>query len=214
MSKKFWDWTKSILIALIIALFIRTFFIEAFKIPSGSMEPTLLPGDYILVNKISYGIKIPFTHDFLWKGKDPKVGDIVVFRYPPDPSVHFIKRCMGVPGDTVQIINRQVYINGKKVYEPYAYFSSSTIYPRNTQIPGITTPYGSRDNWGPVKVPPHEYFMMGDNRDNSYDSRFWGFVPRYDITGEPFIIYFSIDNWKIRFNRILKIINTNAQDGR
>ncbi|WP_035587824.1 signal peptidase I [Hippea jasoniae] len=203
------EWIKSIIIALVIALFIRAFFVEAFKIPSSSMEPTLLIGDHILANRLIYGIRVPISGKIIIPVEHPKVGDIVIFRYPPKPSVYFIKRCVGVGGDVLMMKNKVLYRNGKRVNEPYAIYTDPHIYPRNTDNPIVKARWGSRDNWGPVKVPPHEYFMMGDNRDNSYDSRYWGFVPEKDIVGKAFIIYgsWTFSPFRIRFKRFFKLIH-------
>ena len=206
---KLYDWIKSIAIALVIALFIRAFIIEAFKIPSSSMENTLLIGDHILVNRFIYGIKVPITGSTIIPIGEPKHGNIIVFRYPPEPSVYFIKRCIGIPGDTIAMKNKVLYRNGHIVNEPYAIHRDKNIYPRNTQVRIAKTLYGSRDNFGPVKVPPHSYFMMGDNRDNSYDSRYWGFVPEKNLTGKAFIIYGSweFSPFIVRFNRFFKTVH-------
>ena len=196
---KLWEWTKSLLIALILALFIRTFIVQAYKIPSGSMIPTLLVGDYLLVNKLAYGIKNPFKEEFLYFRKLPKRQEIVVFTYPLDKKLDFIKRVIALPGDTVEIVNKKVYINSKLLEEPYAKFSDPEVYPKEVS---------PRDNYGPIKVPPNCIFVMGDNRDQSYDSRFWGFVTINYIKGKALIIYFSWDSqhFKIRAHRIGKFI--------
>uniref|UniRef100_A0A7C4JRX5 Signal peptidase I n=1 Tax=Thermodesulfobacterium geofontis TaxID=1295609 RepID=A0A7C4JRX5_9BACT len=198
-KNKLWDWTKSLLIALILALFIRAFIVQAYKIPSGSMIPTLLIGDYLLVNKLAYGIKNPIKDDFIYFWKLPKRQEIVVFTYPQNKKLDFIKRVIGLPGDTVQIVNKKVYVNGKLLKEPYVQFSDPEIYPQEIS---------PRDNYGPIKVPPEHIFVLGDNRDQSYDSRFWGFVPVKYLKGKALIIYFSWDSqdFKIRFNRIGKLI--------
>jgi len=199
-QNKLWEWMKSILIALVLALFIRAFIVQAYKIPSGSMVPTLLIGDYLLVNKLAYGIRNPLKNDFLYFRRLPKRQEIVVFIYPLNKKLDFIKRVIGLPGDTIQIINKKVYVNGKLLKEPYVRFTDSEIYPKEIS---------PRDNYGPVKVPPKHIFVMGDNRDQSYDSRFWGFVPIKYLKGKALIIYFSWDSkhFKVRFNRIGKIIN-------
>ncbi len=176
----FREYSEAIIIALILALIIRTFVIQAFKIPTGSMEPTLLVGDYILVTKFSYGIK--FFNSTIIEMGEPKLGEIIVFRYPPDTSKDYIKRVVGVPGDTVVVKNKTVYINGRPIDEPYAVHLQSYVMP-----PG-TSP---RDNFGPKTVPKGRLFVMGDNRDNSHDSRFWGFVPLDLLRGKAFVIYWS-----------------------
>jgi signal peptidase I len=173
------EYIEAILIAGILALFIRTFIVQAFKIPSGSMEPTLLVGDHILVNKFIYGIRIPFVNKEIFPVKSPKQFDIVVFRYPMDRSKDYIKRVIGTPLQKVQIINKKIYINDEPLNESYGHYDD--------QHPASAP----RDNFGPVIVPPHSYFVMGDNRDHSHDSRFWGFVGNDDLVGEAFIIYWS-----------------------
>jgi signal peptidase I len=176
------EYIEAIAIAVLLALFIRTFIVQAFKIPSGSMLPTLQVGDHLLVNKFRYGVKNPFSGDlFISLGK-PKHGDVVVFRYPQDRSVDYIKRVVGVSGDTIVIKNKKVFVNDQAVEETHAYFSSTSIMPPAA---------GPRDNFGPIKVPEGKIFVMGDNRDNSYDSRFWGFVDQRDVLGKAFIIYWS-----------------------
>jgi len=175
---------EAIVIAIILALIIRTFIVQAFKIPSGSMKDTLLIGDHILVNKFIYGIKIPFTDMTLVPVKNPQRGDIVVFRFPEDPDKDFIKRVIGIEGDTVHILNKKIYVNQKPLnHDP-------GIYTDPHVIPGRAQP---RDNFGPVTVPQSAIFVMGDNRDHSYDSRFWGFVDLKDVKGKAFIIYWSWD---------------------
>jgi len=176
------EYGEAILIAVLLALFIRAFVVQAFKIPSGSMKSTLLVGDHILVNKFIYGIKVPFLNTELVHIRDPRRFDIVVFQYPVDPSKDFIKRVIGLPGDTVQIKDKKVYVNSKLLDEPYAVYSDSKI------LPASVSP---RDNMGPLVVPPNNLFVMGDNRDESYDSRFWKFVDINDLKGEAFIIYWS-----------------------
>ncbi|MEJ2672050.1 MAG: signal peptidase I [Deltaproteobacteria bacterium] len=188
-KKPFWrDYGESLVIAIILALIIRAFLIQAFSIPSGSMEPTLLIGDYLLVNKFAYGIRNPLTNKVLIPIGKPHRGDVVVFIFPQDPTKDYIKRVIGLPGDRIQIINKKVFINGKLYVTPQAVYDDPTI------IPAPQGPTESpRDNMGPVLVPAHSYFCMGDNRDHSYDSRFWGFVPMKNFLGKALIIYFS---WK------------------
>lgn len=198
-QNKVGEWLKSIIIALVLALFIRTFIVQAYKIPSGSMIPTLLVGDYLLVNKLSFGIRNPIVDDFLYRWGLPHRQEIVVFTYPQDKKLDFIKRVVGLPGDTVEIINKTVFVNGKPLKEPYVQFTDKTIYPKEIS---------PRDNFGPVKVPEGYVFVLGDNRDQSYDSRFWGFVPIHSLKGKALIIYFSWDSekGKIRFSRIGDLI--------
>ena len=192
---------EAVVIAIIIAMFIRTFIVQAFKIPSGSMLETLQIGDHILVNKFIYGIKIPFTDgNVLVSIKDPKKGDIVVFKYPEDPSKDFIKRVVATGGDTLEIINKKLYVNDKLVTgEQYAIHKSNKIY---------SAMVSSRDNLRKILVPENKLFVMGDNRDNSHDSRFWGFVDLKAIKGKAFIIYWSWNKSKfgVRWNRIGDIL--------
>jgi len=194
------EYAKAIFIAIIIALFIRTFIVQAFKIPSGSMIPTLQIGDWLLVNKFIYGIKIPLTRKTLIPIKEPQRGDIVVFIYPMDRTKDFIKRVIGVAGDVIEIRNKKISINGSPFDDTYGIFTDSLILPRSMQ---------PRDNFGPVKVPDGHIFAMGDNRDNSYDGRFWGFVKLKDVVGKAFIIYWSWNGEKhnVRWNRLAKIIH-------
>lgn len=180
----FREYFEAICIAILLALFIRTFIVQAFKIPSGSMLPTLLIGDHLLVNKFIYGIRLPFSGKVLVPIVDPSKGDVVVFKFPKDKSIDYIKRVIGTPGDTIEIKNKKVFVNGIAVDDPYAHLSSTEIFD------GKQSP---RDNFGPILVPEDRIFVMGDNRDNSYDSRFWGFVDQKDILGKAFILYWSWD---------------------
>jgi signal peptidase I len=198
--------TEAVVIAIIIAMFIRTFIIQAFKIPSGSMLETLQIGDQILVNKFIYGVKIPFTNGkTLISIKDPQKGDIVVFKYPEDPSKDFIKRVVATQGDTLEIRDKKLYVNDTLVEgEEYAQYKTDKIYS------GMVSP---RDNLRKIKVPENNFFVMGDNRDNSHDSRFWGFVDLKAVRGKALIIYWSWNSdksvplWKsVRWNRITDIL--------
>jgi len=186
---------EAILVAIVLALFIRTFVIQAFKIPSGSMKETLLIGDHILVNKFIYGVKIPFFQTTIVPIENPKHGDIVVFKFPEDPSKDFIKRVIGVAGDVVEVRDKQVYVNSKLLNHDFGIHTDPYIFPASVQ---------ARDNFGPVVVPPHSLFVMGDNRDQSYDSRFWGFVDLKAVKGKALMIYWSWDkeNFGVRWNRI------------
>ena len=192
------EYIEAIGVALLLALFVRSFFVQAYKIPSSSMVPTLLIGDHILVNKFIYAIGIPFTDKKLVTFSIPNRGDVIVFKYPEDPSRDFIKRVVGVEGDTLEIIDRVVYVNGKPQDEPF------------TQH--VETPYQKgivpRDNLGPLVVPKNSLFVMGDNRDRSHDSRFWGFVNLNLVRGKAFIIYWSWDSTKtwVRFDRIGRLL--------
>jgi signal peptidase I len=176
---------EALVIAVILALFIRAFVVQAFKIPSGSMQNTLLIGDYILVNKFIYGVKIPFTKITVIPVKKPKRGDIVVFKYPKDPSKDFIKRVIAVGGDTIMIRDKRVYVNDELQKEDFAVYTDSRILP-SSGVYGTT-----RDNLAPVKVPEGKLFVMGDNRDESNDSRFWQFADVSAVKGKAFIIYWS-----------------------
>jgi signal peptidase I len=186
---------EAILVAIVLALFIRTFVIQAFKIPSGSMKETLKIGDHILVNKFIYGVKIPFLQTTIIPITNPKRGDIVVFKFPEDPSKDFIKRVIGVGGDVIEVRDKKVYVNSKLLNHDFGIHTDSYIFPASVQ---------PRDNFGPVVVPPHSLFVMGDNRDQSYDSRFWGFVDLKAVLGKALIIYWSWDkdNFGVRWNRI------------
>jgi signal peptidase I len=191
---------EAILIAIVIALFIRTFVVQAFKIPSGSMKPTLQIGDHILVNKFIYGVKIPYLNTVLLPMKDPQRGDIVVFKYPLDPKKDFIKRVIGIPGDVVEIRAKAIYVNRQRLNHDVGVYSDPHI------IAGNLRP---RDNLGPITVPGDALFVMGDNRDESFDSRFWGFVPLRDVSGKAFIIYWSWDNddFEVRWGRLARLLH-------
>ncbi len=193
---------EAIVIAVVLALFIRSFVVQAFKIPSGSMEPTLLIGDHILVNKFIYGITIPFVEKKFFQFKKPLQGDVIVFIYPVDSSKDFIKRVIAVGGDRIQIKDKKIYINEKLYSDGHGFYSDPrTVYPGD--------PGANRDNYGPVTVPENSVFVMGDNRDKSYDSRFWGFVDIHKVKGNAFIIYWSWESpfTNFRWERIGKIIH-------
>jgi signal peptidase I len=194
------EYAEAIIIAILIALFIRTFVVQAFKIPSGSMKPTLQIGDHLLVNKFTYGIKLPFIRKTLVSIDDPKRGDIVVFIYPEDRSKDFIKRVVGVAGDTIEIRNKKISLNGSPYDDGHGVYADNLLFPSSIQ---------PRDNFGPVTVPAGHIFVMGDNRDQSYDSRFWGFVELKDVLGKAFIIYWSWDKDKkdIRWSRMGRILH-------
>jgi signal peptidase I len=179
----FREYAEAIIIAVLLALVIRQFAVQAFTIPSGSMMDTLLIGDYILVNKFLYGPEIPFTDKHLPGLRQPEHGDIIVFKYPNDESRDFIKRIIAIGGDTVQVRDNRVWLNGKLMEEPYVLPGSF----RSTPPAHCGYLYGCE----PVVVPPGSYFVMGDNRDNSQDSRYWGFVKREKIRGKAFLIYWS-----------------------
>ncbi|HOW42919.1 MAG TPA: signal peptidase I [Candidatus Omnitrophota bacterium] len=171
------EWIESILIAFVLAMFIRTFFIQAFKIPTGSMRPTLIEGDAILVNKFLYGAKVPFTSLRLPAVRQPKRGDVVVFIFPLEPKKDFIKRLIGLPGDTVEIKNGTVYVNDEPLIEEG--FSKRYYYNQaEFKEPGKK-----------ITVPPDSYFVLGDNSASSQDSRYWGFVPHANMLGKALVIY-------------------------
>ena len=218
----FLEWAKSFTIAIVLFLFVRTFLVEAFKIPSGSMERTLLVGDFLLVNKMVYGAEVPFTGKHLPAIREPQRGDVVVFQWPIDPSKNFVKRLVGVPGDTLMMRDGDLWVNGTLQDEKYVLHSDSLVDPtadefnwqkdyllRTAEAAEVDHP--SRNNWGPLVVPKDKYFVLGDNRDNSLDSRYWQFVPDSLIRGRPMFVYYSYDpdsldrmSWltRIRWTRI------------
>lgn len=195
------EYSEAIVIAVTLALIIRAFLVQAFSIPSGSMEPTLLIGDYLLVNKFIYGIRNPFTNKVLIPVENPERGDIVVFIYPPDPDKDYIKRVVGIAGDKIHIIDKKLYINDQLVQTPQAVNTDQSLFNNPGDPP--------RDNFGPAVVPPDCLFVLGDNRDHSYDSRFWGFVPLSELRGKAFIIYWSWNkkNLGVRWDRLGKLIH-------
>ena len=186
------EYLEALLIAVIFATFARTYAFQAFKIPTGSMEENLLIGDHILVNKFVYGPVITPLERILLPAHEVRRGDVVVFKYPEGPARDFIKRCIGLPGDEIEIVDKTVFVNGKKLDDQsYTYRTDSSTYPRSSFLhEGIR----ERDNFGPETVPPGHYFFMGDNRDNSNDSRFWGPVPADYIKGRAFMVYWSFEN--------------------
>lgn len=203
MSKpksKLQEYIEAIILAIVIAFFIRTFVIQAYKIPSGSMKPTLQIGDHILVTKFNYGVKLPFVRSTLIPFGTPKRGDIVVFIYPEDRSKDFIKRLIGLPGDTIEIRDKKITINGLPWNDNHG------VYVDNMIIPGAVQP---RDNVGPLTVPEDTLFVMGDNRDESYDSRYWGFVPMKDVLGKALVIYWSwnSEDHDVRWKRFGTLLN-------
>ena len=190
---------EALVLAIVLALFIRAFIVQAFKIPSGSMKATLQIGDHILANKFIYGVKLPYFNITIIPYKKPQRGDIVIFKFPQDPKKDFIKRTIGIQGDIIEIRNKEVYVNKKRLEHDYAIYTDLHIIPESMQ---------PRDNLGPITVPENSLFVMGDNRDHSYDSRFWGFVDLKDVKGKAFIIYWSWDNdnFGVRWGRIGKIL--------
>ena len=193
-KSKVQEYIEAIIIAILIAVVIRTLVIQAYKIPSRSMVPALLVGDHLLVNKFIYGIKIPVLRKILIPVTDPKKGDIIVFIYPHDRSKDYIKRVIGVAGDKIEIKNKNIYINDQPYKDTFGIYSDSITYPAMMQ---------PRDNFGPVVVPKRSLFVMGDNRDESADSRFWGFVNLRDVEGKALVIYWS---WNSEENSLLKKI--------
>ena len=197
-----WDWTRSVMVAFVLFLVIRTFVVEAFKIPTSSMENTLLVGDFLLVNKAVYGAEIPGTGLHTPAFDEPDRGDVVVFNPPHDPEKNYVKRLVGLPGDTIQMRDKTLFLNGASVDEPYVHFidrRGDAVHPAmrwqsNHLIASTGRDYQpTRDNWGPIVVPEGRFFMLGDNRDNSEDSRYWGFVSREAIRGQPWFVYYSFD---------------------
>ncbi len=224
-KSKIRDWIESIIWAFIIAMFIRTFFIQSFMIPSGSMEKTLLIGDFLIGNKMVYGIHIPFTKKSLFRFREPKCREIIIF-ISPYSKKYFVKRCIAVSGDTVEVKHKLVYVNGRRVFEDFVMHKDLREFPPIPNIDGFTYQRNweqgefrfvggyCRDNFGPIVVPEGHIFVMGDNRDNSDDSRFWGPLDKRDVIGKPLILYFSWDRnipfyriWeKIRWRRILSFV--------
>ena len=220
-----WEWTKIFWISVALFLVLRTFIVEAFKIPSGSMERTLLVGDFLLVNKLAYGAEIPFTHKRLPALRDPTRDDVIVFESPEDLTKTYVKRLVGIPGDTLEMKSGSLFRNGTRVAEAYVSRNSDIDRVEDRfrwQRDYIVKPAGAsmsydptRNNWGPLVVPKRSYFVLGDNRDNSSDSRYWGFVADSLIKGRPFVIYYSYDpdsahalSWitRIRWNRLGEIV--------
>ena len=200
------EYFESICVAVILALFVRTFVVQAFKIPTGSMENNLLIGDHLLVNKFVFAPTRTWLEEKLLPIDPIRRGDILVFKYPEDPERDFIKRTIGLPGETVELRNKKVYINGKPLDEPYVHFLEEPALAEDS------SGFDVRRNYGPVTVPAGHYFMMGDNRDNSQDSRYWGFMPRDYVKGKALFVYFSFgDNpggaTSVRWTRLLHQIH-------
>lgn len=200
-----WEWGRSFAIAIVVFLFVRAFLVEAFKIPTGSMERTLLAGDFLLVNKLAYGAELPFTARRLPAFAPAHDGDIIVFRWPRDHRTNYIKRVVGVAGDTLAMRQGILYRNGVPQVEPYAVRGDVTQDPIDEDflwqlryaiqdgVARAVTDHPSRNNWGPLIVPERSSFVLGDNRDNSSDSRYWGFVPDSLLGGRPLVVYYSYD---------------------
>jgi signal peptidase I len=181
------EYFESIVIAVILALFVRTWVVQAFKIPTGSMENNLLVGDHLLVNKFVYGPTLARLERAVLPISAIRRGDVVVFKYPDDPERDFIKRVIGLPGETLEVRAKTVYIDGQPLEEPYVHF----LQPAGAY--GEFAAFDVREQYGPVTVPDGQYFVMGDNRDNSQDSRYWGFLPREYIKGKALLVYWSFE---------------------
>jgi signal peptidase I len=182
------EYFEAIVTAVILALFVRTWVVQAFKIPTGSMENNLLIGDHLLVNKFIFGPEpTPFERVVL-PVREIRRGDIVVFKYPDEPQRDFIKRVIGLPGETVELQNKKVLVNGRPLDESYVHFLEPS------HAASEVTSFDVRERYGPVQVPPGQYFVMGDNRDNSQDSRYWGFLPRHYVKGKALLIYWSYES--------------------
>jgi signal peptidase I len=201
-ARLFFDWAKSFVVAVGLFLVVKTIFVEAFKIPSGSMENTLLVGDFLLVNKLVYGAEVPFTGRHLPRVEAPGRGDVVVFQWPEDRSKNFVKRLVGLPGDTLSMKAGVLFVNGQALPEGYVRRTEPDVDPaeadfrwqRNHLVRTAEARlryHPSRNNWGPLIVPAGNYFVLGDNRDNSLDSRYWGFVPDSLVRGRPILVYYS-----------------------
>jgi signal peptidase I len=184
------EYFESIVIAVILALFIRTFVVQAFKIPTGSMEENLLIGDHLLVNKFVFGPTESSVERALLPIGTIKRRDVIVFKYPEEPDRDFIKRVIGLPGETVEVRDKKVYVNGQALVEPYVHFLQP---PSGASELHEVTSFDVRERYGPVTVPENHYFVMGDNRDNSQDSRYWGFLPRENVKGKALVIYWSYE---------------------
>jgi signal peptidase I len=212
-----WEWAKVLQIAFLLFLVLKTFLVEAYKIPSGSMEHTLLVGDFLLVNKLVYGAEVPFTGQRLPRLRNPRHGDVLVFQWPEDPSKNFVKRLVGLPGDTLMMRDGVLFVNGEAQTERYVTHTEPGVDPTFEEFrwqrdyvvrSAVAAPsaamsaqlaigsrdpgdHPSRNNWGPLIVPRDSYFVLGDNRDNSLDSRYWGFVPDSLVRGRPMLVYYS-----------------------
>jgi signal peptidase I len=182
------EYFESIVIAVIMALFVRTWVVQAFKIPTGSMENNLLIGDHLLVNKFVFGPEALPAVSAVLPVRDIRRGDIVVFKFPDEPERDFIKRVIGLPGETIELRNKELYVNGQPLDEPYVHFLEAS------HGASEVTSFDVRERYGPVQVPESQYFVMGDNRDNSQDSRYWGFLPRHYVKGKALMIYWSYES--------------------
>ncbi len=182
------EYFEAIVTAVILALFVRTWVVQAFKIPTGSMENNLLIGDHLLVNKFVFGPEPTGFERAILPVRDIRRGDIVVFKYPDEPERDFIKRVIGLPGETLELRNKKMFINGQPLDEPYVHYIDAT------HGASEVTSFDVRERYGPVTVPPDQHFVMGDNRDNSQDSRYWGFLPRHYVKGKALLIYWSYES--------------------
>jgi signal peptidase I len=182
------EYFEALVTAVILALFVRTWVVQAFKIPTGSMENNLLIGDHLLVNKLVSGPSLTSFERMILPLREPKRGDVMVFKYPDEPERDFIKRVIGLPGDTLELRSKKVYIDGQPLDEPYVHFLEPASEGQEV------TQFDVRERYGPVRIPDGQYFVMGDNRDNSQDSRYWGFLPRHYIKGKALMIYWSYDS--------------------
>jgi signal peptidase I len=194
------EYLESVVVAVILALFIRTFVVQAFKIPTGSMETNLLIGDHLLVNKVVYSPSLGGFEDALLPKKPIQRGHVIVFKYPEDPPRDFIKRVVGLPGETVEIRNKQVFIDGKPLDEPYVHFLEPPLRPEDPEY-GIRFDGGRGDDYGPRTVPEGQLFVMGDNRDNSKDSRYWGYLPADQVKGRALMVYWSYEASREEYHR-------------
>ena len=204
-----WEWVKVLPAAVLLFFVMKTMLVEAYKIPSGSMERTLMVGDFLLVNKWVYGAELPLSQRHLPAVRVPRRGDVIVFEWPVDPTKNFVKRLVGLPGDTVAMNRGNLMVNGVAQKESYVVHSEPGTDPDNDDFrwqrmsmlsiptdsaplgPNIASYHPTRDNWGPLLVPPNSFFVLGDNRDNSLDSRYWGFVPDSLLRGTPLVVYYS-----------------------
>lgn len=208
LGERAWEWFKSLAVIIVLFLVIRTFLVQTFVITSGSMEDTLLVGDFLLINKVAYGAIIPGTESRLPGYRDPQRGDIIVFKADHEPRMDLVKRLIALPGDTVAMVDGQVYVNGDAQAEPYVKATpgaQDVTHPAfDWQRPYLTAeaaavPYRpTLHNWGPIVVPENRYFAMGDNREQSLDSRFWGFVEAPKVKGRAVLLYWSYDGETLR----------------
>jgi signal peptidase I len=216
------EYARSFFPVLLVVFFLRSFLYEPFRIPSGSLEPTLLVGDFVLVNKYDYGVRLPVSHNKIFQNHEPKRGDIFVFRFPPNPKINIIKRVIGVPGDHIRYTDKTLYINDKEVPQTLKETTTRIDEEGNTQsvllkeenLFGVKhtiyqNPNVASDDFAGIVVPDGMYFAMGDNRDDSADSRYWGFVPESNIVGNAVLTWMSWDSkdYKIRWNRLIKQIH-------